>query len=86
MKTAFGYTHELQPAMLLALQQISEHREHEVSVERVDRLRDAGLISRTDQGWRLTAAGARRVRHISTALQAELERLSRHTRRPGSVP
>jgi len=66
---------DLQPELLLALHYVHEQRAVEVPGARLHLLREAGFVAQTDAGWRLTAAGARRVLHYSARLRAELAEL-----------
>ena len=44
---------------LLALPFVGAKRRNEISSAQLDPLREAGFVSRTENGWRLTAAGRR---------------------------
>jgi len=69
------YKVDLQPNLLLALHYVGESRADQVAPDRLHALRDAGFVSLTDTGWRLTAAGVRRVKPVSARLRAELAEL-----------
>ncbi len=69
------FKYELEPGLLLALHYVCEHRSAEVSLDRLDALREAGFAAQTGTGWCLTAAGARRIKPHSARLRAELAQL-----------